>query len=200
MAVAERGEPSGRERILDAAARLFLADGYGETSLRDIAAEASLQAASIYHHFSSKDELLTEVLRLGLDRIGEQLDVAAERMPATTDGWERLLVLVRAHLRGLFELGPYTAVNVMVFPVAPPAVQQATVPDRDRYEARWDAALRALADEGALAADLDVPMARRILLGAANSSLEWFRADGDTTVDELAETITDLVWRGIAAR
>jgi AcrR family transcriptional regulator len=52
-----------RERILDAAERLFAERGLRATSLRDIAAAARANPGSIYFHFKTKAELTREVFR-----------------------------------------------------------------------------------------------------------------------------------------
>ncbi|MEX1288680.1 MAG: helix-turn-helix domain-containing protein, partial [Acidimicrobiia bacterium] len=67
---------NGRTRILDEAARLFLAQGYAETTLRDIADAVGIKAGSIYYHFDSKERLLGEILDQGIDRITAELDAA----------------------------------------------------------------------------------------------------------------------------
>lgn len=53
---------SRKEEIKSAAARLFRKKGYSATSMRDIAAAVGIQAASIYNHIKSKQELLQELL------------------------------------------------------------------------------------------------------------------------------------------
>lgn len=52
---------STRERILDAAERLFGERGISATSLRKIIAAAEVNIAAIHYHFGSKDELVREV-------------------------------------------------------------------------------------------------------------------------------------------
>ena len=54
-------------RVLDAAEALFADKGFAGTSLRDIAGAAGIQKASLYNHFSSKDELYNEVLKRGFE-------------------------------------------------------------------------------------------------------------------------------------
>lgn len=51
-----------RQRIIDAARSLFVAHGYRSTSLRDIAAAASVSHPGLLGHFTSKDDLLAEVV------------------------------------------------------------------------------------------------------------------------------------------
>lgn len=51
-----------RQRILSAAHELFITHGYRSTSLRDIAAAASVSHPGLLGHFASKDDLLAEVV------------------------------------------------------------------------------------------------------------------------------------------
>jgi AcrR family transcriptional regulator len=57
-----RSAAQTRSRILDAAYRLFRRHGYSRVTMDDIAAAAKFTKRTLYHHFSSKDHLLAEVL------------------------------------------------------------------------------------------------------------------------------------------
>jgi AcrR family transcriptional regulator len=59
--------PSTREAIREAAARLFPVHGYTGTSVRDIAAEAGVDAALVIRHFGSKEDLFLEIMQLDDD-------------------------------------------------------------------------------------------------------------------------------------
>lgn len=188
---------SGRSRIIDEAATLFLRHGYEATSLRQLAEVVGMKAGSLYYHFSSKDELLTEILRRGIDVMQTAFD-EAEMTAAGGPAVDRMGAHVRAHLAALFENGPYTAAHVMTFRTAPNAVRDAVVPMRDSYEARWTELLTELQRDGAIRADLDVHLGRLTLFGAMNSSVEWFDpARGN--LDRFAQSITEQFWGGVAA-
>ena len=62
-------EPGTRARILEVAARLFAERGYAGTSVRDIAAELGVANPSLYYHFKSKEDILTELLAEPLGRV-----------------------------------------------------------------------------------------------------------------------------------
>ena len=64
-----------REAILAAAARLFRYQGYHATTMRDIAQKSGVEAGSIYYHFQSKDEILSEVLDIGVRGNGSNMGV-----------------------------------------------------------------------------------------------------------------------------
>jgi len=65
------GQVGTRERLLDAAIKLFARQGYAETSIADIQRDCGLSAGSgaLYKHFSSKRELLEAATRRFADRL-----------------------------------------------------------------------------------------------------------------------------------
>ena len=197
MAIAEPTvEADGRDRILDEAAALFLEHGYEAASLRRIADAVGMQAASIYHHFGSKEDLLEAILRRGL----EVMTVAFDDAAATTLGAPcdtRLATHVRAHLAALYENGPYTATHVTTFRTAPASVRTAIVPHRDAYEALWTVLLTDLMAGDALAPDTAVGTARLMLLGGMNASVGWFDPDR-RSLDDLAGLITRQALHGLS--
>lgn len=62
-----------RERIVEAAARLFHEQGYAATGVAAILREAGVNSGSLYHFFSSKDALLEGVLQWYLERLGSHI-------------------------------------------------------------------------------------------------------------------------------
>lgn len=57
MTVTAKAEET-RERIVDAALRLFREKGFDETTMRDVAAEADVATGAAYYYFRSKEELV----------------------------------------------------------------------------------------------------------------------------------------------
>jgi TetR/AcrR family transcriptional regulator, cholesterol catabolism regulator len=188
---------SGRDRILDEAATLFIRHGYDGTSLRQLADMVGMKAGSLYYHFASKDELLTEVLRRGIDVMQIAFD---EAEAATSDAppARRVEAHVRAHLAALYENGPYTAAHVTTFRTSPIGVRHDVVPLRDAYEARWTELLRDLQERRAIDRDVDLTISRLALFGAMNSSVEWFDPSRGN-LDGFAAAITHQFWNGVAA-
>ena len=55
--------PKPRERVLEAAARLFIGEGVHAVGIDRLAQEAEVSKRSIYHHFDGKDAIVAEMLR-----------------------------------------------------------------------------------------------------------------------------------------
>ena len=62
-----------RERIIDAAWKLFREEGFAETTINDILKEAEISKGTFYYYFRSKDDLLDTLSEI-LDREYERLD------------------------------------------------------------------------------------------------------------------------------
>ena len=185
---------TGRDRILREAAELFLTRGYAETSLRTIADAVDMRPASIYHHFDSKDALLTEILEIGMESVTTAFTEAADSLTSDASHHDRLRAHVAGHLHALFANHAFTAAHVTVFPFAPADVRAASVVQRDAYEANWT---ELLSDIAPSLDDEAISIARLALFGAMNSTVQWFDpANGST--NDLAAAIVDTLWNGLA--
>jgi AcrR family transcriptional regulator len=62
-------EKKTKERIFDVAINLFAQNGFDATSMREIAEAVGIKKASMYSHFSSKDEILEKIIDYPTKRI-----------------------------------------------------------------------------------------------------------------------------------
>jgi AcrR family transcriptional regulator len=85
-----------RSLILDAARKVFEADGLDGASLRAIASAAGYTPAALYFHFDSKEAIYAEVLRASLVNLGTAVNRAT--LSARTPG-ERLRAAAMAFFR-----------------------------------------------------------------------------------------------------
>jgi AcrR family transcriptional regulator len=71
--------PSSRERLLEAAGRLFYHDGFRAVGVDTVAAEAGVGKMTLYRHFPSKDDLIVAYLEDTNRRFWQWFDAAAEQ-------------------------------------------------------------------------------------------------------------------------
>lgn len=88
-----------RERLLDAAARLYGERGYADTSIADICADLGITKGALFHHFKSKDALFREVwtrLQVEMDNEAREAAIAARSL---TDPYAAFMAGSRTYLK-----------------------------------------------------------------------------------------------------
>lgn len=89
-----------RQRVLDAALRVFAERGYHGTAVPEIAAAAKVGTGSLYRHFATKEALVNEVFRDAKSRLGKALldglDLASPGGAWFSEAWSRLSRFARA--------------------------------------------------------------------------------------------------------
>ena len=185
-----------RDRILNAAALLFCQHGYAGVSMRKIAESCEMKAGSIYYHFTSKDQILTEVLNIGIQRVHASVATALSGAPLDVKPIDKFRYAISGHLHALLENSYFTSANVRIFRQVPNAIQRSNLDVRRSYEALWDGFLTELKDAGHLRSDVDLRSLRLMLIGALNATLEWFDPKLGNIVD-LADHYTEILTSGI---
>jgi AcrR family transcriptional regulator len=196
--LAERDDGNRRRALLRGAARLFRRQGFDATSTRDIAAAAGMQSGSPFYHFSSKQALLFAVMEEGLrGAIARQQRVLDAAGMASLAPAQQLRVLVRNHFDVL--LGPGSDfIPVLLYEARSISAPQraALAALRSEYEAAWLPVLQALHDAGQLRGD--VKLARLMIFGALNWSVQWYDRRQAASLDDLADTALALFAREAA--
>jgi AcrR family transcriptional regulator len=159
--------------ILDEAARLFRAQGFHGTSVRDIVRAVDMLPGSLYYHFPTKEALLAAVYAEGVRRISEAVEAA---ITGKRDPWERFEAACIAHLEALLQESDYAQVVIRVLPADAPSVAAELVRLRDDYERRWVELVQNLP----VARGVDRRSLRLMLLGALNWTQTWYHRGRDS--------------------
>lgn len=186
---------SRKSELIALASRMFREHGYHGVGMRALADAAGMQAASLYHHFRSKEELLLHTIYV-VDR-----DMVVEQMPLL-DGpgshAERLAALVRAHIT-------HIGANRDAWLVAGRELR-ALSPDRleavQSYRRDYQRRIARHIAEGVEAGEFDCPdprLAGLAILDLINGPNEWFDPAGRLTIDEIADRYADMVVRQLTA-
>jgi AcrR family transcriptional regulator len=194
----ERQAAETRARIVEAAATLFEAQGYGRTSIREIAEAAGVVPDTVYAIFSSKIRVLTAIIDARLAPAGEPN--LMERPEALTVRDEpdqrRKLELFAKDLNVVFaRVGPVYEILRTAAAVEPGAAEVYAEMNRYRFAnlsnvAGW------LAEGGELR--VDVPRAAEIIWGLASPELaRMFKTLRGWSDDDYAEWLADSLARSL---
>ncbi|TXK16346.1 TetR/AcrR family transcriptional regulator [Homoserinibacter sp. GY 40078] len=172
---------SPRERILDAAERVFAESGYRGGSLNDVAVAAGYTRAGLLHHFPSKEALLLAILERRDDRLG------VTQLAETSSGVEEMLDRMVGQIEEVLQIRPLIRLGHILEAEAAssdhPAHEWAAARERTLRELMAEG-IRRSQRAGSLRADIDPILLAAVLL-AAEEGLEaqWLL---DESVDVVA--------------
>jgi len=182
-----------RQDILEAAAQVFRQKGFHGASMQDIAKAVSLQKASLYHHVSSKQEILLALLDRALELLLERISpISIREIPAD----EKLQEMIRAYLQILTENTDLSAVLLFEHRSLERKQHARHVPNRDKFEALW----RGVLAEGVAAKRFkceDPALTARAVLGIMNWTLTWYSPNGPLGIDAIADHYSNLLLNGL---
>ncbi|MGO1737143.1 MAG: TetR/AcrR family transcriptional regulator, partial [Leucobacter sp.] len=171
---------------------VFNEHGYDATSVGVLASRLGLSKSAIYHHFSSKDELLSVSLDRALGALERARDSALAEGGSAADQLEAVL---RGAVHALVAELPHVTLLLRV--------RGNTDVERDAMKRRraFDRSMRALvvaaADEGSLREGVGAGLAERLLFGMINSIAEWYRPEHGDTADVIADHVVGLAMSGL---
>jgi AcrR family transcriptional regulator len=188
-----------RDDILGIAARLFAETGFDKTTMRQIAGAAGIQAASLYHHFKTKDDNLDAILRDFLLHLPDAYNriIAARQTP-------------RQVIHDFVELALRTAIDNQV-------VLTIVIRERQMLAGRAEfayveAAFREIEDIwmsvldsgvalGDFRSDVNLPVVLRMILDLVGSVVEWYRPGSRRySAEDVVKTELGVIFGGISAR
>lgn len=181
--------------MLETSADLFWTRGYRATTTRQIAAVLGLQQASLYHHVSSKEDLLFEICRAAL---AELLNAAETSISGVTDPLERLKRLVRAALSAQLRNQKTHATMAFELRSVSPARQVELLAVFDRYRELARRVIGEAQAAGALRGDIEPRYFALSLWNLMSWVLLWYRPDGTFPREALAGHILDLWLNGVS--
>lgn len=185
-----------RERLLFAAAEVLSRKGYSETRLVDIAEAAGLRAPAMYYYFSSRHDLIAEVMAVGQSRLREHVFTALEHLPRGTDPMDRICAAVAAHLEVELELSHFATAVTRNTGQLPDDIRQRLREDGRAYSDLWRELIQQAHSAGQIRSELDLRAARKLVIGALNWTPEWWRRSEGTLTDLIA-TAQSLIRHGL---
>jgi AcrR family transcriptional regulator len=185
-----------RQRILEAAERVFARDGFQGATTREIAREAGVNEVTLFRHFRTRDDLLRETILCH--------SIAPEELIGPQSDWERDLpgeveAYVRKYYEMLLEKEALVRAVVGEGRLLPPAVRETLkakmLPVRATLIERLEAAKQA----GYVNPELDLACAVDILRDTVHTGMlrHTMYGTGGYSVDTYLRTVVAIFIQGI---
>jgi AcrR family transcriptional regulator len=175
--------------VLRAAIANFTERGYHGTSMRDIARDADVTVASIYHHYPSKQEILSEIMASTLSDV-----IALTRnalMAAGSSPTDQLDAVVRAWIDFHTTRQAEALIGASELRSLESAGRKLVVALRDEQEGLF----RDIIERGVELDEFETPYpheAARAVINMGRSVASWYRRGGSLSPEELAARYAEL--------
>ncbi|MGV0633798.1 TetR family transcriptional regulator KstR2 [Mycolicibacillus trivialis] len=186
-----------RDELLDLAAAMFAERGLRATTVRDIADGAGILSGSLYHHFSSKEQMVDEVLRTFLDWLFDRYRQIVEAEPNPLE-----------RLRGLFmtsfEAIEHRHAQVVIYQDEAKRLSSqprfAYIDERNKEQRKmWVDVLQQGIREAYFRPDVDVDLVYRFIRDTTWGSVRWYQPGGPLTAEQVGRQYLAIVLGGITA-
>lgn len=187
---------SRREIILQEAARMFREKGYPSANLRELAKRAGIQGGSIYHHFSSKQEILFQVMD---DTMSDMIAQLSARLEGAQTASEKLRRMMHFHIEYVVTGSDRTYVTDDELRNLETANYLKVVQKRDRYQRIIEDILAAgrLEENWQVA---DAKLYARALIKVCAGVANWYCPTGELSIAEVAESYIQFLCAGLLPR
>jgi TetR/AcrR family fatty acid metabolism transcriptional regulator len=160
-----------RERILDAAVRVFAREGFHATRVSEVAKAAGVADGTIYLYFESKDHLLISLFEDRVERLLAYLETELPRAPSASQRLRRIIELQLGLLEGERDLAEVVTV---ILRQSTKLMKGYAAP---KFNAYLDVIARVIAEgqaAGELRDDVSPHLAARAVFGALDAiAMTW---------------------------
>ncbi len=187
---------SRKEQIITTSAKLFRQKGFEAASMRDIAAELGIEAASLYSHIKSKDEILETICFRMADELLKAID---EVNDVYFNAEEKLNSAIKNHVKIVTGDLDSSTVFLREWRRLPVGKLAEFVKLRNKYEDGFMQILINGENENVFEAP-DKKFAVLTILSAVNWITEWYSPKGNMTPDEIAEHLSNFILTGLGVK
>lgn len=191
-----------RQEITTAAGRVFKSKGLHATNVNDIAAEASVDRATLYYYFGSKQEIFEEVVSTAVEANAVQAEaIRAKDAPAPAKLRELIVSLMVSYAANYPFLYVFIQENLTQLGKTRPEWSHEMRQLNRRYEATIVGILTEGIADGSLASDGDPTTLAYGLLGMLGWTNRWFNPEESAqTAEQIGTTFADVFLSGLVTR
>jgi AcrR family transcriptional regulator len=184
---------SRKEQIEVTATSLFQNKGYAATSMRDLATDLGIEAASIYSHIKSKEEILQNIcFKMADEFFAAKEAIESKNLPPL----QKLKEAIKGHVKVVTKNASASAVFFTEYKhLSEPSLSE-FLQMRMHYE-DW---FRNIIIEGMSEKkmrEVDQKFTTLTILSSINFISNWYKPDGKMSSDEIGERLSKLFIEGM---
>lgn len=193
MAKTERRKASKKELILLKAAAMFREKGFAATSMRDLAETVGIEAASLYNHIRSKNEILETICFEVANRFNANIEVVESDNQSSI---KKIETLLRFHIRQMVDHYEEVYVSDREWKHLDEPYLSNFQTQRRNYRKKFAAIIESGIQKNEIR-KIDAPTAVLILLHAVSGIESWHRSTAKINAKELEDNMIMIMIDGL---
>lgn len=183
-----------RKREIIAEAQRVLKDkGFAATSVRDIAKALEMEPASLYSHFSSKED----ILKITCFDMAQKFELAVKEVnDIYFNAEEKLRMAIKLHVQILTDNLDSAIIFIRDWRNLTGESLEQFIAKRNVYEDGMREIVQTGIDEG-IFNETDKKFAALTILSSVNWIVEWYQPNGKLTPEEIAEKLSGFILSGL---
>ena len=190
---ATRKKASKKEFILKKAAQMFREKGFAATSMRDLAETVGIEAASLYNHIRSKNEMLESIC---FD-VANRFTIFMDELESGNQGTiKKIDTLLRFHIKQMIE----TFEEVIVCDREWKHLDEPYLSNFHNQRRSYRKRFAAIIEEGISKNEIkkiDAPTAVLIMLHSVNGIESWHRSTAKISAKDLEDNMVLIMIDGL---
>ncbi len=183
------------DRLIEVAVKLFAEKGYDATSVADIVETAGVTKGALYHYYTAKEELLSEIHRRFITvEIKDAEQIMARGWGAQKTLRHLIISLVESIVSYRFEV----TVFFREMHRLPPAVFHEIKKARDDYAAFFEKTIQKGQKLDEFHRDPHARIMTLALFGACNWMYTWYNPKGPLSARQIGEQLADIIMDGLS--
>ncbi len=170
---------------------MFRDRGYAASSMRDLAALLGIEAASLYSHIRSKEQILQNIVFKMASAFIEAVEATEGAEPAL-----QLTAAIKAHFRVIARNLDASAVFFNEWRHLSEPHLAKFLALRDQYEQFYFQIINKGINSGVFK-PMNEKLVIRTMLSSINGTHRWYRKDGELSEDQIADQLSELLIHGI---
>ena len=183
-----------REKIVEAAARLYAEKGFKGASVADLAKACETSKSLIYHYFPSKEDILYDVMASHLELLAEAAEEAVGS--ESVDPKERLRAIAHSFMRLYSGAADRHRVLLNELDNLPAERRADVIAKQRRIVALVESQIREVRPD--LAGGAQARALTMLFFGMINWTHTWFKACGEIPAETLANLAVNLMLNGLS--
>ena len=180
------------DSLLATTVDVFIQKGFDGTSMEDLSQRLGISKSAIYHHVTSKNELLDIAVNRALDDLGEVMELNRR---LTTNPVDRLEHLIRASVGVLVARKPFVTLLLRVR--GNTDVERRALQRRKAFDQYCADLVAEGVAVGLVRPNIDPTITARLLFGMVNSLIDWARPQTEAEVMALSDAVWGLAFEGM---